>query len=399
MAAKLQRTSTPGIFRRHASACDRRGRCDCPYVVVWRHRGRQHMDTFRTLAEAREAKGNRDAGDRRPSSRIIVGDYFTRWIQSYAGRTRRGFSETTRPEYKRPIEQHVLDRWRGWRLSEVEPGDVRELFADLAEAGATESQIRKLRAALSVLFATAVEDGHIRSNPPQGVRIPRIPGRSEFDTDGRPKALTRAELAVLLGSTPVAWRLFFELLTHTGMRISELIGLTWQHVELGNRPRILVHEQHYRGERKRLKSRHGRREIPLSAGMADRLRKLRRDTFRCERAPMFASAAGTELEPSNVAGRILKPAGSAVGLGWVSFHTFRHTCASLLFDEGKNVKQVQEWLGHADPGFTLRTYVHLIDGGLGDADFLDGAVRVNTGSTHCTETAAIEVAARHAGRG
>jgi integrase len=59
---------------------------------------------------------------------------------------------------------------------------------------------------------------------------------------------------------------------------------------------------------------------------------------------------------------------------WVSFHTFRHTCASLLFEAGKNVKQVQEWLGHADPGFTLRTYVHLMDEGLGNADFLDHAV-------------------------
>jgi hypothetical protein len=78
---------------------------------------------------------------------------------------------------------------------------------------------------------------------------------------------------------------------------------------------------------------------------------------------------------------------------WVSFHTFRHTCASLLFAEGKNVKQVQEWLGHADPGFTLRTYGHLLDEGLGDADFLDEAVladpsRVNAGSTEGPQTAA-----------
>jgi hypothetical protein len=56
------------------------------------------------------------------------------------------------------------------------------------------------------------------------------------------------------------------------------------------------------------------------------------------------------------------------------FHTFRHTCASMLFDAGKNVRQVADWLGHSDPAFTLRTYVHLMDGGLGDADFLDAAV-------------------------
>jgi hypothetical protein len=77
----------------------------------------------------------------------------------------------------------------------------------------------------------------------------------------------------------------------------------------------------------------------------------------------------------------------------VSFHAFRHTCASLLFAAGKNVKQVQEWLGHADPGFTLRTYVHLLDEGLGDADLMDEAVtsdlaQGNAGATRRTETTA-----------
>jgi integrase len=115
--------------------------------------------------------------------------------------------------------------------------------------------------------------------------------------------------------------------------------------------------------------------------MAERLRARRRDSYRGEGTPVFASGAGTELSRPNLAGRVLKPAPKAAGFvvegadgeprAWVSFHTFRHTCASLLFDAGRNVKQVQEWLGHADPGFTLRTYVHLMDEGLGDAEFLD----------------------------
>lgn len=52
-------------------------------------------------------------------------------------------------------------------------------------------------------------------------------------------------------------------------------------------------------------------------------------------------------------------------------HAFRHTCASLLFAGGYNVKQVSGWLGHADPVFTLRTYVHLLGDGVGDALDLD----------------------------
>jgi hypothetical protein len=60
-----ERTGTPGIFRRHVAGCRRKGGCDCPYVVVWRHRGKQRVETFRTFAEAREAKASRDAGGRR----------------------------------------------------------------------------------------------------------------------------------------------------------------------------------------------------------------------------------------------------------------------------------------------------------------------------------------------
>jgi integrase len=51
---------------------------------------------------------------------------------------------------------------------------------------------------------------------------------------------------------------------------------------------------------------------------------------------------------------------------WVGFHTFRHTCASLLFAQGRNAVQVQRWLGHHSAAFTLATYVHLLDGDLGE---------------------------------
>jgi hypothetical protein len=45
---------------------------------------------------------------------------------------------------------------------------------------------------------------------------------------------------------------------------------------------------------------------------------------------------------------------------WVGFHTFRHTCATILFRAGWNAVQVQRWLGHHKPSFTLDTYVHLL---------------------------------------
>lgn len=61
MASKLEKTATPGVYRRHAKGCSRKGRCDCGYVIVFRHQGRQHTETFRTAAEAREAKRTRES--------------------------------------------------------------------------------------------------------------------------------------------------------------------------------------------------------------------------------------------------------------------------------------------------------------------------------------------------
>jgi integrase len=73
--------------------------------------------------------------------------------------------------------------------------------------------------------------------------------------------------------------------------------------------------------------------------------------------------AGRELK---LARRVLAPACTAAGVRWAGFHTFRHTVASRLFAKGRNVVQVQRWLGHHSPSFTLDTYVHLLDNDLGE---------------------------------
>lgn len=81
MAAPLVKTKTPGIYKRG----DR-------YVVVWRHRGQQHKSFHRTYAEAREAKGQRQGGDRRPSTKQPFADYAAAWLEGYQGRTARALS-------------------------------------------------------------------------------------------------------------------------------------------------------------------------------------------------------------------------------------------------------------------------------------------------------------------
>src|SRR3954451_13083161 len=90
---RMERTRHPGIYRRG-------GR----YVVVWQHRGRQHKSFHRTLAEAREAKGARQSGESRPTTRATFEEYAATWLDTYGGRTSRGLADTTRTEYRRALE-------------------------------------------------------------------------------------------------------------------------------------------------------------------------------------------------------------------------------------------------------------------------------------------------------
>jgi integrase len=276
----------------------------------------------------------------------------------------------------------------------VEPPDVRAFIQYLLDKGLKPAGVRSILAPLKAMYATAVEDGAVPVNPTRDVRIGALRGDRALREEPA-RAMTRAELAELLGHIPEGSRLLFELLAHTGLRISELSGLQWSDVVFGDRPRVRL-RQDCRGEVRELKSDHSRREVPLSAGMARRLWAIGADQPGTAR--VFTSPEGERLNDGNLRRRVLIPATEAAGLGrydeegqwhpWVTFHTFRHTCASMLFEAGRDVKQVAAWLGHADPAFTLRTYVHLMDDGIGGADFLDAAVRLNTGSTEGTKTAA-----------
>jgi integrase len=332
------------------------------------------METFATLAEAREAKGQRDAGDRRPASREPFEDYARQWLITYRGRTSRGLSERTRGVYRRDMERWTIPYFRGCRLDEIEPPDVRAFIGHLDDAGLRPNSVRSIMAPMKAMYATAVEDGAVRSNPTANVRIGV--GRRTDDGGREVRALTRAELARVLACLPKDSRLFFEFLAHTGLRISEAIGLTWGDVEFSASPRLRVRRQDCRGEIGPLKSEKSRRDIPLSPGMARRLEAARASAGSTER--VFTSPQGFPLSDSNLRRRVLTPAVEAAGLPWVTFHTFRHTCASLLFEAGRDVKQVSEWLGHADAGFTLKVYVHLMDAGVGDAAFMDDVVAAVT---------------------
>jgi integrase len=131
------------------------------------------------------------------------------------------------------------------------------------------------------------------------------------------------------------------------------------------------------------KSRYGRREIPLDPELVLELRERRKGSeWSGDEDLVWPASNGALMSQGNLRRRVLKPAREEACLEWVGFHAFRHTCATLLFVEGRNVKQVQRWLGHHSAAFTLATYVHLLDGDIGEPLTLArGANSVRTDST------------------
>jgi integrase len=406
VSATLVRTATPGIYKRGSR-----------YVVVFRDAyGKQRKRSARTLAEARDLRSTLTAdvarGEYRAVSKVGFTEYALEWLAHYGGRTSRGIREQTKADYQDRLVQYAIPFFGRMQLAAIEPRDLKRFAAHVAESGLTcrtcrgdverrlrcracggsgrrvgrmaPNSVRLALAPVKALLATAHEEGIIRGNPAAGVRLVIEQTQAEAE-DGHVKALSEDELRALLEQMPAGWRLFFEFLAHTGLRIGEAIALRWSDVDF-NRRRVSVERRYYRGSFAPPKSKYGRRKVPLSEGMAADL-EARWLLIEDVEGLVFPSDAGTVIDSSNLMQRVLKKAGRRAGVPWVGFHTFRHTCATTLFRSGLNAKQVQVWLGHHSPAFTLATYVHFLDDDLPSADFLDGITAGgNEEATSPTET-------------
>jgi len=81
---------------------------------------------------------------------------------------------------------------------------------------------------------------------------------------------------------------------------------------------------------------------------------------------IFTTAAGQAYRRNRFAAAVWRPALATAGVPAArenGMHALRHYFASVVLDGGANIKALADWLGHADPGFTLRTYTHLMPAG------------------------------------
>jgi integrase len=223
-----------------------------------------------------------------------------------------------------------------------------------------DATVRRIFAPVRSCLATAVREWVIRHNPATGAALPHRPDVDDDEEEVR--VLTSEQLTTFLGLVNPRHRTFFRFLALTGLRWGEATALRWKDLRLdGTRPVVKVRRAIYKGRVEPPKTKYGKRDVPLNAALVSELRERRKVTEWPSDDFVFPSEVGTPMRSENVRRRVLAPVAEEAGAPWAGFHTHRRTCASMLFERGKNAKQVQRWLGHHSASFTLDRYIHLFD--------------------------------------
>lgn len=213
--------------------------------------------------------------------------------------------------------------------------------------------VRNAQGFLSLILRHAVTDRVIPENPCAAVPLPVVPRPILMP----PTADQVQRLAEAIGPRYV---IIVVLGAGTGMRISEILGLTWDHVDL-SRGFVRVDRQlaGIADDGSPIfgwpKTGASIREIPLSDSTVADLRAYR------ERHPSDGLVVRTETgSPVNLRSfhHIWRPAADTAGIKGGS-HQLRHFYVSVLIDAGLSVKEVQRRVGHASGITTLDVYAHL----------------------------------------
>ena len=166
----------------------------------------------------------------------------------------------------------------------------------------------------------------------------------------------------------------YVLAIHTGLRRSEILGLKWTDVDLGTGT-LSVHRSLERdGTFNPPKRNKSRRTVKLTGQALETLKshrarqneeRLRLGSLWEDQDLLFPNRVGKPMNADNLYHREFKPLLKKAGLSGFTFHSLRHTCATLLCSKNVNPKIVQEMMGHATIAQTMDTYSHVMPG-MGD---------------------------------
>jgi integrase/recombinase XerD len=262
----------------------------------------------------------------------------------------RGLAQNSLDSYRRDLARlgEALAR-RGERdLLTASAGDLSGHLRDLRRQGLAPRSSARALSAIRGFYAHLVETGERADDPAVNLLPPKL-----WRT--LPKVLSEPEVETLLAAPDVATplglrdRAMLELLYATGLRVSELVGLTLPQLRLdvgflvafgkGSKERIVpVGEQaeHWVGRY---------------------LREVRPSLAQGRHQAVFVNYAGAPMTRQGF-WKILRGYALAAGIRGLSPHVLRHSFATHLLEHGADLRAVQTMLGHSDIS-TTQIYTHI----------------------------------------
>lgn len=215
--------------------------------------------------------------------------------------------------------------------------------------------IRKILVSMGQIFKYAARHQYITYNPFQDAERPKA--RREKVAI---RVLRPAEINEFLGAVKdQKYRTLFLLAVMSGARQGEILGLKWADIDWES-SQVSIQRTFNKQAWYDVKTETSRRKIDIGPSV---LAELKRWKLACPPSRLnlvFPNRSGQPINYSNMINRHYQPALQAAKLGHVHFHDLRHTYASLLIEQGENIKYIQSQLGHSSPTVTLNVYAHLM---------------------------------------
>ena len=274
-----------------------------------------------------------------------------RWIDGYLAHLarERRLSPHTSSNYARDLAAlfEFLERAnvRDWKT--VDSQHVRMFAARAHAGGLSPRSVQRRLSAVRGYFNYLVREGVAASNPAVEIRAPkaarRLPGTLDVDQ------ITQLLEAPTGDALAVRDRAIMELFYSSGLRLAELVGLGLTDVDLVDRTaRVLG-----KGAKTRI--------VPVGRKACEAIRAWLRERGALagiDETALFVGRNGDRLKPRAVQLRIAYWARRAGLPSRVYPHLFRHSFATHLLESSKDLRGVQELLGHADIS-TTQVYTHL----------------------------------------
>jgi len=274
---------------------------------------------------------------------------------------------STRNEYERDYKLHIKKAFGDQPISGITRMAVKNLLRKKLQAGYSVSSISNIKAVISEVFNTALDDAAIQFNPAKN--LGKIEGkRTQRATEQKVKIrfLSRAQLSLLLETfarhDPAHYPLAM-LLARTGLRIGEAVALQWGDISFTDR---VIHVRRSWTNRRMDTPKSGKgRMVDMSLQLAAVLYglKARRDKTAAHDF-LFPSSVNKGMPINAIAWRIrrLLPMLAKAGLPPIRVHDMRHTYASLLIAAGESLVYIRDQLGHSSIQVTADYYGHLAPG-------------------------------------